>query len=88
MVSSSQELKDLCDAWDNQAFQENREYYTSELSQKLRSYDESFFSDQNLIIYSFDRGHGKETKINNINTKDSQLIIKAEFIIKKGTFTS
>ncbi|WP_264230045.1 hypothetical protein [Acholeplasma laidlawii] len=87
MASSLQELKDLCDIWNNQAFQENSEYYTSELSQKLRSYNESFFSDHNLIVYSFERGHSKETIINNISVEDSELIIEASFITKKGTFT-
>lgn len=87
MVSSFQELKDLCDIWGNQAFQENSELYTSELSQKLRNYDESFFRDHNLIIYSFERGHRRKTIINNISAKDSELIINVSFVTKKGTFT-
>lgn len=87
MVSSLQALKDACDAWNNQAFQENSEHYKTELSQKIRSYDESFFSDRNLIIYSFERGHYHETKINDIDIIDSQLTIEAQYIIKKGSFT-
>ncbi len=87
IINSLQELKDACDTWNNQAFQENSEDYTTELSQKIRSYDEVFFSDKNLIIYSFERGHSKETKINNMNVEDSQLIVNAQYITKKGTFT-
>jgi hypothetical protein len=39
-VSSLQEMKDLCDEWNNPAFKENSENYSSELSVKIRTYNE------------------------------------------------
>lgn len=85
---SVQELQTLCVEFGNYAFQENGDHYGSELSQKIRSYDEAFFNDKVLVIYSFDRGHGKETRIDSIAVDGTTLIVNASYKIKKGTFTS
>lgn len=87
VVDSSQTLKDLCDEWGNPAFQESSELYTNELSQKIRSYNEVFFSDKILVVYSFQRGHSKETQIVGIEVEGAKLIINARYVTKKGTFT-
>ncbi len=88
LVSSLQELKDLCDEWHNDAFQENSTDYSSELSVIIRSFDEDFFSEKSLVIYSFDRGHRWETQIRSIEIDESILIVKTQLVSKEGTFTS
>ncbi|MDD4157149.1 MAG: hypothetical protein PHY08_11300 [Candidatus Cloacimonetes bacterium] len=87
LVSSLQELKDLCDEWGNPAFQENSEYFSSELSEKIRSYDEEYFNENILVIYSFERGHPTETRINSIEVNEEQLLINARHITRRGQFT-
>lgn len=87
-VSSLQELKDLCDEWNNPAFDESSESFSNELSTKIRNYDEAYFSEKILIIYSFDRGHGKETRITGINLDREQLTVNARYINKRGAFTA
>lgn len=87
LVNSLQELEDLCDAWGNPAFQENSEHYSVELSQKIRSYNETYFNEKILVVYSFERGHSKETRIDGITVDGLQLVVNARLIAKKGTFT-
>lgn len=87
IVNSLQELKDLCDEWENPAFQESNEYYNNELSQKIRSYNEAYFSEKILIVYSFDRGHSKETRIDSITVDGLQLVVNTRLVTKKGTFS-
>ena len=87
LVNSLQDLKDLCDEWNNLAFDEESESFSSELSEKIRSYDEAYFSDKVLIIYSFWRGHRKETRINSIEVEGTQLIVNARYNDKRGIFT-
>ena len=87
-VSSVQEFQTLCAEFENPAFQEGSEYYSSELSQKIRSYNETFFEEKVLIIYSFERGHDKETRIDSISASDTKLIVNASYKTKKGIFTS
>ncbi|MCL2062697.1 MAG: hypothetical protein FWH03_08780 [Firmicutes bacterium] len=82
------ELKDLCDTWNNPAFLEESEYYASEQSAKIRSYDEAYFNENFLIIYSFTRGHSMETRIESIATDGSTLIVHARLVTKRGTFTT
>ena len=86
IVNSLQELKDLCNEWSNPAFNESSEYFSSESSVKIRSYDEAFFSEKALIIYSFWRGYSKETRISNMSIDGTQLIINARYVSKRGTF--
>src|SRR5690554_3974312 len=87
IVGSLEALKDLCVEWSNPAFQEGSEHYTSELSKKIRSYDEMFFNDNVLIVYSFDRGQSKKTRIESLVVDNSKLIVNAAFVSKKGTFS-
>ncbi|MDD4244140.1 MAG: hypothetical protein PHG08_07520 [Bacilli bacterium] len=87
-VDTLEELKDLCDEWNNPAFNKNSEYYSSENSEKIRSYDESFFAEKILVIYSFDTGYNKETRIDSIVVDGEQLIINTRIKTKRGTFES
>lgn len=86
LVSSLQELKDFCDEWGNPAFQENSEYYSSESGKKIRSYDEAYFEENILIIYSFWRGQKIETHIDSIEVDGEQLVINARYITRRGNF--
>jgi len=86
IVSSLQELKDLCLEWDNPAFKENSEYYSSELSKKMRSYDEAYFEEKILIVYSFVRSHHRETRIDSLEVNGEQLVINARYITRRGSF--
>lgn len=85
-ASSVQELQTLCVEFGNYAFQENGMHYGSELSQKIRSYDETFFNDKVLVIYSFDRGHDKETRIDSIAVDGTTLIVNASYTNPKRHF--
>ena len=40
-----------------------------------------------LIIYSFERGHSRETRITGISVNGEQLTVNARYNNKKGTFT-
>lgn len=51
-IKSVEELRDVCEEWNNPAFDENSDGYSSELSQKIRGYDEKFFETKALIINS------------------------------------
>ena len=87
LVRSLQELKDLCVEWNNPSFDENSLSFLSEFSQKIRSYDEDYFNNKILIIYSFDRGHRIETKITGITVGGEHLTINARHKTKRVTFT-
>lgn len=87
-MSSVQELQTLCTEFGNPAFQEDSELYLSELSQKIRTYGEAFFDEKVLVIYSFDRGHDKETRIDSISVSNTKLIVNVSYKTKKGTFSS
>ncbi|MDR1092727.1 MAG: hypothetical protein LBL66_01095, partial [Clostridiales bacterium] len=78
----------MCDEWNNPAFQESSEYYNIELSQKIRDYDEDFFSGRILVVYSFWSGHDKETRINGIEVDGTKLIVNARYKKKRGTYTT
>lgn len=88
MVSTLDELKDVCVKWNNPSFQEESKYFTNEQSVKIQSYDEKFFNDKILIIYSFNRGQRKETVIEGVSVDGNKLIVNAKLISRKGrTFT-
>lgn len=87
LADSAQELRDLCSEWNNPSFDENTESFSSEFSQKIRSYDEPYFNDNILIIYSFERGHSRETKITSINVDGDYLNINARYNDIRGAFT-
>lgn len=85
-IGSVKELKDICEQWGNPAFDQSSEFFSSEISEKIRSYDDSFFVDNTLIIYSFLRGHRNETRIDSISIEGEQITLNARYISKKGKF--
>lgn len=62
-IGSVKELNDICEKWGNPSFDESNDFFSSEISKKIRSYDDSFFVDNTLIIYSFLRGQIKSKNI-------------------------
>lgn len=83
-IGSVKELKDICEKWGNPAFDESNDLFSSEISKKIRSYDDAFFVDNTLIIYSFLRGHRNETKIDSISIEGEQITLNARYISKRG----
>ena len=51
-------------------------------------YNEEFFIDKSLIIYSFETGHGKETIIEDLILNEEELIIVEKTILKDGFYTT
>lgn len=89
LVDSFENLQSLCEEWNNPAFQEDSEYYGSEISQKIRGYDEEFFKDKSLVIYSsFDGTPGQSFKIKNIRMEETELLVDIRIVKKRGTFNS
>ncbi|MCH5164048.1 MAG: hypothetical protein J1F36_03440 [Clostridiales bacterium] len=60
LVNSLEELQELCDRYGNTAFKEGTLGYTNIIGEKVREYDEVYFSDKSLIVF--------ETKIGNAAT--------------------
>jgi len=87
LVTSYQELRDLCEEWDNPAFDEEHNQFNSTMSVRIRNFDEQFFSEKMLVIYTFERGHARETRINYLIVEGTELIIYARFHNVRGTFT-
>ena len=52
LVNSLDELKALCEEYNNSAFNPEHLYYKSPMSKKLREYKKGFFKNRSLIIYS------------------------------------
>jgi len=86
IVGSRQELEKLAIEWNNSAFNGDNNQPNSDLSIKLRSYDKQFFSENRLVIYSFERGHSRETRIERLVVNETELIIHARQANIRGTF--
>lgn len=66
-IASLDQLIDLCNEWNNYLFDENSEYYNSDLEKLLRRYDDEYFKLNNLIIIEFETGQWIYKKVKNIN---------------------
>ena len=87
IVSSKDELIDLCEKYNNNFFNENSGNYNNEIPLKVRSYDDSFFESHSLVICEISAGNHYSYKVNKIiKDEDSlQIIIKEKR--KIGTYT-
>ena len=87
IVSSKDELIDLCEKYNNNFFNENSENYNNEIPLNVRSYDDSFFESHSLVICEISAGNHYSYKVNKIiKDEDSlQIIIKEKR--KIGTYT-
>ncbi|MCH5163500.1 MAG: hypothetical protein J1F36_00615 [Clostridiales bacterium] len=78
LVTSLDELKEICDTYDNPAFSEEYFAYLTSMGAKLREYDGTYFSDKAVIIFST-TGNSKRFKIKKIYVKNKELILDINY---------
>ena len=74
-ITSQKELISLCDEWNNKSFDENDEYYNSDLNTFIRLYNDEYFELNNLIIIEFETGQGIDTMVKNISIEENRIIV-------------
>lgn len=87
-ITSQEELISLCDEWNNKSFDENDEYYNSDLKTLIRSYNDEYFELNNLIIIEFETGQGIDTKVKNISIEENRIIVNIKQKQKNGIWTT
>ena len=87
-ITSQEELISLCDEWNNKSFDENDEYYNSDLKTLIRSYGNEYFELNNLIIIEFETGQGIDTKVKNISIEENRIIVNIKQKQKNGIWTT
>ena len=87
-ITSQAELISLCDEWNNKSFDENDEYYNSDLKTLIRSYGDEYFELNNLIIIEFETGQGIDTKVKNISIEENRIIVNIKQKQKNGIWTT
>ena len=87
-ITSQDELISLCDEWNNKSFDENDEYYNSDLKTLIRSYGDEYFELNNLIIIQFETGQGIDTKVKNISIEENRIIVNIKQKQKNGIWTT
>ena len=87
-ITSQEELISLCDEWNNKSFDENDEYYNSDLKTLIRSYCDEYFELNNLIIIEFETGQGIDTKVKNISIEENRIIVNIKQKQKNGIWTT
>ena len=87
-ITSKEQLIALCDQWNNKSFDENDEYYNSDLKTLIRSYGDEYFELNNLIIIEFETGQGIKTKVKNINIEENKIIVNIKQKQKNGIWTT
>lgn len=85
-VKSKKELVELCEEYSNGFYDKNSKIYDSDISKKIRSYDDSFFNNNELIIIVVEKGDSFEYKINNIVIDNSEIVVNLKKLRKYGTF--
>ena len=87
-ITSQEELISLCDEWNNKSFDENDEYYNSDLKTLIRLYGDEYFELNNLIIIEFETGQGIDTKVKNISIEENRIIVNIKQQQKNGIWTT
>ncbi|MBR6516284.1 MAG: hypothetical protein IKT40_05455 [Bacilli bacterium] len=87
-ITSQEELISLCDEWNNKSFDENDEYYNSDLNTLIRLYNDEYFELNNLIIIEFETGQGIDTKVKNISIEENRIIVNIKQQQKNGIWTT
>lgn len=89
LVVSFDEMRGLCEEWNNAAYQESNEQYLSELNKKIREYDDDFFVDKAIIIIQFsggNAGNGYTHNIKSVKIENDVLIVNRQSARKRGTW--
>ena len=87
-ITSKEQLIALCDEWNNKSFDENDEYYNSDLKTLIRLYGDEYFELNNLIIIEFETGQGIDTKVKNISIEENRIIVNIKQKQKNGIWTT
>ena len=87
-ITSKEQLIALCDEWNNKSFDENDEYYNSDLKTLIRSYGDEYFELNNLIIIEIETGQGIDTKVKNISIEENIIIVNIKQKQKNGIWTT
>ena len=86
-VSSRSELIELCEKYDNHYFDDDFSYANEEIPMIIRSYDESFFNNKDLIIVVTTKNDSFNYKIKGIDINGQEIIINLKKKKLYGTFT-
>ena len=78
LITSFDELTEICTEYNNKAF----------LSSNNLAYNEDFFENNILIMYSFETGHIENTTVKNVILDDETLFVNLEKSEKEGFFTA
>ena len=87
-ITSKDQLISLCDEWGNKAFNENEEYYNSDLAKLLRTYDDEYFKINNLLIVEFETGKGIYSKVKRISVDENDLVVTIKQKELNGVWTT
>ena len=87
-LTSKDQLISLCDEWGNKSFDENEEYYNSDLAKLLRTYDDEYFKINNLLIVEFETGKGIYSKVKRISVDENDLVVTIKQKELNGVWTT
>ena len=76
IVHSQDELKALCDEWNNPAFNEENPMYLHEFYKKIRAYDGTYFEEKVLTVYLADGGNRRNSfSVKKLTIEEKTLIV-------------
>lgn len=75
-VKSLDELIKLCDDYSNGFYESNSSNYNDEVPKKIRSYDESFFRSNDLIIIVVGKNDAFDYIVHEVEDIDSTIVVK------------
>lgn len=88
LIKSLEELKKEYTEWNNDAYNESSDGYSSDLNQKLRDYDENYFKENALIIVTYETANYLKTKLKHIIVDGSTLIVNIKQTTKIGNYST
>ena len=86
-ISSRDKLIELCERYDNHYFDDDFSRANQEIPMIIRSYDESFFNNNDLIIVVTTKNDSFNYKIKGIDINGQEIIINLKKKKLYGTFT-
>ena len=79
-VKSLDELIKLCDDYSNGFYESNSSNYNDEVPKKIRSYDESFFRSNDLIIIVVGKNDAFDYIVHEVEDIDSTIVVKLRIV--------